>query len=243
LLPLLFADIFSRCLALALTIRIPENEGSYMKFTRNLAVLSLAMAAVGSSHAATTIELQTGFSAAGAQATAEAYRAVVDAAVASPSGGYGSTFINSYDNVSNHDLFGSSTNIAFKSTINFDVASGASGNWAFRAGVDFGNGGAVFLDGQAVDFRSNDMWWAGSYSNPTQFLQFAANIGAGSHTLNIYGLEGCCDGGQQVQFDSGSGFKSFTAAPVPEPETYALMLAGLAGLGFVARRKQAIALK
>jgi hypothetical protein len=34
-----------------------------------------------------------------------------------------------------------------------------------------------------------------------------------------------------------------STSPIPEPETYALMLAGLAGLGFVARRKKAIALK
>lgn len=32
------------------------------------------------------------------------------------------------------------------------------------------------------------------------------------------------------------------AQPVPEPETYALMLAGLAGLGFMVRRKKAATL-
>jgi hypothetical protein len=40
------------------------------------------------------------------------------------------------------------------------------------------------------------------------------------------------------------GSNSIAAArAVPEPETYAMMLAGLAGLGFVARRKKAIFLK
>lgn len=37
----------------------------------------------------------------------------------------------------------------------------------------------------------------------------------------------------------GSAKVSYIYAPVPEPETYALMLAGLAGVGLVARRRQA----
>ena len=37
----------------------------------------------------------------------------------------------------------------------------------------------------------------------------------------------------------GGGSISFIATPVPEPETYALMLAGLAAVGFVASRRRA----
>lgn len=212
-----------------------------MKHIAKLAVIAAAIAALGSANAS-TIELQTGFSSAGAQATANDYRSVVDAAVAASSAGYGHTTIANYDNISNQSLFGSATNIAFKSTILFGVTAGQTGNWSFRAGVDFGGGGAVFLDGQAVDFRNNDMWWAGSYADSTQSFQFSANIGAGNHTLAIYGLEGCCDGGQQVQFNSGSGFQSFnnqTLPPVPEPETYAMLLAGLGLVGMIGRRKKA----
>jgi hypothetical protein len=211
-----------------------------MKNIVKLAAVTAAIAAFGSANAS-TITLQTGFSNAGAQATANDYRSVVDAAVVVAGAGYGTSTVASYDNVSNHGLFGSSSNIAFKSTINFGVAAGQSGNWAFRAGVDFGNGGAVFLDGQAVDFRSNDMWWAGSYSNSSQFFQFSSNVGAGNHTLTMYGLEGCCDGGQQFQFNSGAGFRSFdnqTLPPVPEPETWAMLLGGLGLLSVLGRRKK-----
>lgn len=210
-----------------------------MKNFAKLSVAAIALAALGSANAS-VITVQTGFSNAGAQASAEAYRSVVDAAVANAGAGYGQTTLASYDSASNHGLFGSSTNIAFKSTILFGVQAGQTGSWSFRAGVDFGNGGAVFLDGQAVAFKSNDMWWSGNYSNPSQFFEFSSNIGAGNHTIAMYGLEGCCDGAQQFQFNSGSGFQSFnnqTLNPIPEPETYALMLAGLGLLGVMSRRK------
>ena len=38
---------------------------------------------------------------------------------------------------------------------------------------------------------------------------------------------------------SYTGSLGFTAAPVPEPETYAMVLAGLGAVGFVARRRKA----
>ena len=40
-------------------------------------------------------------------------------------------------------------------------------------------------------------------------------------------------------FDAATGAGNFTAAAVPEPTTNALLLAGLLGLGWLARRRQA----
>ena len=213
---------------------------------KNLPKIALSLIAVGLfAHAnASTITLSTGYSNAGAQASAAAYQAVVDAAVATPGAGYGTTSVASYDNVTNGSLFGSGSNIAFKSVINFGVSAADAGAWSFRSGVDFGKGGALFLDGVALDFKSTDMWWAGNYNNNSQFLGGSSNLSAGNHTLSIFGLEGCCDGGQQVQFKSGTNnFTSFAStdglvSAVPEPSTYFMLLVGLGLLGFTARRKQ-----
>jgi len=207
--------------------------------------LSLIVAGAFAQAHASTITISTGYSEAGVQASAAAYQAVVNAAIATPGAGYGSTSITSYDNVSNHSLFGSGSNIAFKSTINFGVSATDAGLWSFRSGVDFGRGGAMFLDGVALDYKSNDMWWAGSYGSTSQFFAGSSTLAAGNHTLSIYGLEGCCDAGQQAQFKSATGsFTSFSStdglvSAVPEPSTYAMLVIGLGLLGFTARRKQA----
>lgn len=44
------------------------------------------------------------------------------------------------------------------------------------------------------------------------------------------------DGGFRIR--QGGGAVNFAAAPIPEPETYAMLLAGLGAIGFVARRRR-----
>jgi hypothetical protein len=177
---------------------------------------------------------------------------VVKAAVKGHSTGYGNVVLPLFDNVDNHALFtsGSNQNIAFDYTVDFNVSKAETGNWEFRFGVDFGNGGAVFLDGVALGYKSNDLWWAGSYSNPSQYFDFTEAMGSGHHQIQVFGLENCCDGGQQGQFrmvntDSFVTFGSkdginpnSDATTVPEPASVALLGLGLLGFAATSRRKQ-----
>ncbi len=63
-------------------------------------------------------------------------------------------------------------------------------------------------------------------------FSFAA-LGAGNYDLAV---SGSLDRGQL--FGGYTGSISAVAAPVPEPETYAMLMLGLAGVGFAARRRK-----
>jgi hypothetical protein len=211
------------------------------------AVVGLAILSATGLADASTVTVTGGQGFQSQLASADAYRDAVEASIAnSPLGG---KQLDVFDGVNARNMFNlgtSNVDTAFKYTIDFGVAATQLGNWSFRFGVDFGGGGAVFLDGQALTFKGNDMWWSGNYNDPTQSFQINANfLSAGNHTLTVYGFEHCCDGTQQGQFKAANsnsfvnfGSQDGLVSVVPEPESMALMLAGLAALGVVSRRRR-----
>ncbi len=196
---------------------------------------ALSFGLVAGIASASTIQIQTGaYTGTGSFASALDYQTAVEAAVSAP--GATSKFVSSYDN-----LPISLNNSALAATIDFTAST--AGTWEFRTGVDFGLGGAIFLDGVALAYNTNNMWWNGSYADPTQSFDITSTLASGNHTLSIYGIENCCSGNQQAQYKIGDGaFTSFSnadslVAVVPETQTFAMLLAGLGLVGSMARRR------
>ncbi|MGS0756268.1 FxDxF family PEP-CTERM protein, partial [Roseateles sp. GG27B] len=65
----------------------------------------------------------------------------------------------------------------------------------------------------------------------SQNLSFANTLGAGSYSLLISGISQRAKTAYTFNVD---------VTPVPEPETYALLLAGLGVLAFVAKRRKSV---
>ncbi len=193
------------------------------------AAMSLAVLA-GAASAGSLITIQTGNGYESGLASAADYQAAVTAIVGPVS------YISDYSNLSlNLDGKG------LESTITFQVTT--AGTWDFRAGVDFGGGGALYLDGVALDFKGTNMWWNGSYGDASQFLAGSSLLSVGDHQLTLYGFEDCCSGNSQVQYSTdGTTFTSFgtndNLPAVPEAQNAAMLLAGLGLVATIARRRK-----
>eukprot|EP00163_Fabomonas_tropica_P028219 TRINITY_DN5703_c0_g2_i1.p1 TRINITY_DN5703_c0_g2~~TRINITY_DN5703_c0_g2_i1.p1 ORF type:complete len:1699 (-),score=265.80 TRINITY_DN5703_c0_g2_i1:27-5123(-) len=98
---------------------------------------------------------------------------------------------------------GPGTNLAYRFSLTFQplVAS----DWYFRVGSDFGYGAAYYLDDVGVNYRCDDMWWATDWSSPAVFYSGAYAVTRDrSYRMDLYGLEGCCDGALVLQYKTSA---------------------------------------
>ena len=144
--------------------------------------------------------------------------------------------------------------LAVPSSTSFSEAvTGAfSDSWTFNTLVpSFGTGSATntsftifattygLISGFAGTLDGNLLTWSTASANIGPGVQTTNSLlstppiflAAGAHTLTLAGSTD--SNGAQL-----SGSISLSPAPVPEPETYALFLAGLGVLGFMAKRRR-----
>lgn len=107
-----------------------------------------------------------------------------------PTKGYCEKIVPSMAQVSNQKLCGGvNRNVGYYYKVSFPVGENGT-QYNFRMPTDFGLGGVSILDGKIMKQESKDIWQSG---RATQ-LNFAVNLTAGQHVLEVYGAEGCCDG-------------------------------------------------
>ncbi len=191
---------------------------------------------------ASVITMQTRPIVATANASAADYLANWNAALAvypvAP-GGYCDTTLTAFNEVSNHAQLGSlqncggasAGNISFHFRMNLNVSNALAGLWNFKFQNDFGYGGAVFLDGVAVDYKPFNL----DGSNPGMLFTLALNLASGTRVLDIYGQENCCDGFHYGDYLLNGTYQHLSnndifTAEVPEPSQLPLMLSGLLAL-------------
>ncbi|KZZ21026.1 hypothetical protein A3752_10015, partial [Oleiphilus sp. HI0081] len=144
-------------------------------------------------------------------------------------------------NISDFSGFFSGNNTI--SHLSISLTSAISGSWGIEAGLDAGYGAALYVDGSLIENRTDDLWWQYNWNN-SDVLSGTAGISAGSHTIDLYWAENCCNGYSSGRFttDGGSTWQSLSvanidAATVSEPATLALFGLGLLGLAGVRRFK------
>lgn len=130
--------------------------------------------------------------------------------------GYNATFSNNAVGAIFSDLF------------TFSAPTDSSGNGDANV-VSLGGGNNVVFDSFEL-WEGGNMLSSGAATGTSSFLSFLRGTIPGEYELIV--------GGHKINGNvSGSYAGNIAVSPVPEPETYAMMLAGLGLLAFSARRR------
>lgn len=129
-----------------------------------------------------------------------------------------------------------STSGVFKWTLTFNLTGFDANTAAFTGRWAADNNGTVLLNGNVISTLGADkgfLDWT-SFSATTGFV---AGVNTLEFVVNNTATAGGNFTGVRAEFLSSNVNPSIAPA-VPEPQTYALMLAGLGALGFIARRRR-----
>ena len=117
------------------------------------------------------------------------------------------------------DKFSFSTTAAGALTADLSSLSGTANNGLDITGFDLYNAGGLVLAGTSLSTGILDNWTLSS-----------ASLAAGDYYVQVTG--------SVLSQAAGKYYASLALAPVPEPETYGMMLGGLGVLGLLARRRR-----
>jgi hypothetical protein len=145
-----------------------------------------------------------------------------NAGVPTMSGWDGSTFTGY-----NASFWNTGVSSTFNDWISFSLPGDSSGNTQSNA-ISLGGGGLNF---SAFNLYENAILVAtGIVDGSNAFLSYSGGTTPGNYSLNIAGFK-------LNPNLSASYAGNISISPVPEPETYAMLLAGLGLIGFSARRR------
>ena len=138
-----------------------------------------------------------------------------------------SSFDGSASTGYNASFWNTGVTTSFDDWISFSIPSDSSGNGASNL-ISLGGSGLAFSAFNL--YESAVLVATGITSGSTSYLSFAGGAVPGNYSLNIAGFK-------LNPSVSASYAGNISISPVPEPETYAMLLVGLGLLGFSARRR------
>lgn len=127
------------------------------------------------------------------------------------------------------------------SHLSVGFSTGIAADWGFQMGLDAHYGASVYLDGLEIGSRTDDLWWARSWSNSDVMTLLGNSLTVGAHTLDVYWAETCCNGDSAIRFNvAGAGWETLSVknlnAAVAEPTTILLLVFGVGLLAYQNRK-------